>query len=47
MTVKELLNKIDSRELTEWQAFFILEKEERDAHQQTNATLAKVKKGRR
>lgn len=30
MTVKMLLNSMDSRELTEWAAFFTLENEERD-----------------
>lgn len=30
MTVGELLNRISSRELTEWQAHFILENEERE-----------------
>lgn len=29
MTVEELLSRISSRELTEWQAFFTLEAEER------------------
>lgn len=30
MTVGELLARISSRELTEWQAYFILEAEERE-----------------
>jgi hypothetical protein len=30
MTVREMLNRIDSRELSEWMAYYMLEAEERE-----------------
>lgn len=34
MTVRQLLNSIDSRELTEWRAFFIVDSEIRQQSQE-------------
>jgi hypothetical protein len=42
MTVGELLDKVSSSEITEWQAFFYLEEEERK-HEENKA---KAKRGR-
>jgi hypothetical protein len=44
MTLKELLTKIDSQELTEWQAYFYLEKEDREAAESRAANMAKVRR---
>lgn len=32
MTVRQLLNRIDSAEMTEWQALYILERQEQEQH---------------
>jgi hypothetical protein len=40
MTVGELLEKISSSEITEWQAFFYLEEEERK-HEEAKAKRGK------
>jgi hypothetical protein len=42
MTVGEMLDKISSKELTEWQAFFILDEEDR----KHEAKKAQAKRGR-
>lgn len=50
MTVAELLGRISSQELTEWQAFFKLEpwgtEVELLGHAQTAATLANINRGK-
>ena len=38
MTVKELLERIDSREITEWKAYFALKNEEFEANSDRRAT---------
>lgn len=40
MTVEELLSRISSRELTEWQAFFTLEAEERREREMVEDALS-------
>lgn len=42
MTVGELLHRISSRELTEWQAYFLLEAEDRQADDLARQSAAGV-----
>jgi hypothetical protein len=40
VTVGELLARISSRELTEWQAFFILEAEDREQQEMAASSMS-------
>jgi hypothetical protein len=44
MTVGDLLNRCSSRELSEWQAYFRIENEDRDKQNLANKSRAEVKK---
>ena len=44
MTVEEMLSKIDSRELSEWQAYFILTNEEAKQEHQRQKNKQKLRR---
>jgi len=46
MTVKELLERIDSREITEWKAYFVLKNEDFEANSDRRATEIAVQRRR-
>lgn len=42
--MRELLERIDSREISEWQAFYILQSEEYEAQKRKAETESKVRR---